>query len=365
MEIFLYYILMFSFYFIFHNYLYTFYLNFFLRGEKYIKCDRNNNLFISIIIPIYNEEKLIQKKLLNTYKCTANLTVNFEVLIGSDGSTDDTISIAEFFIKREKLKNWHLYEFTNEGKCQTINKLVEASKGDLIISTDSDVSLQAHDIQKMIEAFENDARLGCLSCIPVFDEQYGKSQKIYWNQDLRVRSLESDIGMLIVVTGWFYGFRKSIFKPIPKGVMADDLWIPLTILLQNFKSCHDEAIMIDSERTDELTEIKRRRRVISGGIDVIRRLFTQLSKRPKLFFIVYSHKINRWLLPIFVSIFVLSLLAIEINFVYFFILSMIGLLLIVSPKRFFYYIYAFLSPLLALIDVLRKEDFSRWDHTRK
>jgi poly-beta-1,6-N-acetyl-D-glucosamine synthase len=356
-------------YMILHNLLVIIYFGIFslALSTKQPSTSKNNINEVTVILPVYNEAKLILSKLENIKECIngVNNDIKIEVLIGSDGSTDATCKIVRAYIADKFLSNWRLLEFSNNGKCQTINKLLEIAEGEIIISTDTDVITENNAFEILINAFKEDKGIGCISCIPVFEAKDIKLQKLYWYQELRIRDFESKIGKLIVVTGWLYAFKREVFQPIPIGVMADDLWIPLNILLKGYKSVHHNKLLVLSEKTDEKTENLRRRRVISGGIDVVKRLLGQLIKEPILFFIVFSHKINRWLFPLWVLLLAFSLIIFKlyIFFSYFFVILI--LFVILKPKLFLSSINAFFSPMFSLAKVFVSKDLSRWEHTRK
>ena len=54
---------------------------------------------ISIVIPVYNVEKYLEKCLQSVQNQTYN---NFEVILVNDGSTDSSLSICEKFVNQDK-----------------------------------------------------------------------------------------------------------------------------------------------------------------------------------------------------------------------------------------------------------------------
>jgi len=88
---------------------------------------------ISVIIPAYNEADSIEKKIKNTLALEYPAD-KIEVLIGSDGSTDETVTLAGRY-SNEKLKIIDFKE--NRGKTAVQNDLVDSSKGEILIFTDA------------------------------------------------------------------------------------------------------------------------------------------------------------------------------------------------------------------------------------
>jgi poly-beta-1,6-N-acetyl-D-glucosamine synthase len=320
---------------------------------------------ISIVVPAYNEERSIVRKIETLRNALQGVDLHIEVIIGSDGSTDKTVDIALSQLQKMNDPRWQLVEFPNEGKCKTLNKLVGLAHGDVIISTDADIPLPADSIGLAVQTFQANPHLGCLSCIPCFRGLDVGSQKSYWSIEDRIRRAESGLGKLIVVTGMFYAYRKELFEVIPDGVMADDLWIPLNVLLKGYDSVQVEGLLIPYEKTDEKTEVKRRKRVITGGMDVVRRLWPRLVKSPSVFWLVIFHKVNRWALPFWLLLFFLSIAALCPWILVAYLLGAGLLFWYLGGKRFLTLAYAGVSPLLSFVEVMRKKDFARWQHTRK
>lgn len=88
---------------------------------------------ISILIPLYNDEKNIKRcleSLLNqTYK-------NLEIIIVNDGSTDKSQSIVEKYQKKDK--RIILINQKNQGVCTARNTLIKNFTGDYALFVDSD-----------------------------------------------------------------------------------------------------------------------------------------------------------------------------------------------------------------------------------
>lgn len=319
----------------------------------------------SIIVPAYNEEKSIAIKIETLFNALSRVDCEVEVIIGSDGSTDRTAEIASAMLKKINRPEWRLLVYENEGKCRTLNKLAASASGDIIISTDADIPLPENSIELVVQAFRSNSRLGCLSCIPCFKGLDIGSQKSYWSIEDRIRRAESDLGKLIVVTGMLYAYRKELFKEIPEGVMADDLWIPLNVLLKGYECRQESELLIPYEKTDEETEILRRKRVITGGMDVVRRLMPELVKAPFLLCLVFFHKINRWALPVWCVLILIATIGIWPWFVLVYAsLALLGVA-VLGFKRLSKLVYAAISPVLSFLEIMRKKDFARWEHTRK
>ena len=103
---------------------------------------------ISIIIPVYNAEKLIEatlKSVIQQYK-TYN---DFEVIIVNDGSTDKSRIIIEDVVKRNLNIQFKLFNRENHGVSDSRNFGVEVASGEYVIFLDSDDELNSNMLYKL------------------------------------------------------------------------------------------------------------------------------------------------------------------------------------------------------------------------
>jgi len=116
-------------------------------------------LIISILIPSFNEEKTILN-VLNRISETMGSSVNYEVIIINDGSTDNTLNLLE---QNKNLYNQLITYEKNCGKGNAIKKGLEVSKGKYIFFQDADLEYDPIEINKfinLINRFEPDLIIG-------------------------------------------------------------------------------------------------------------------------------------------------------------------------------------------------------------
>ncbi len=109
---------------------------------------------ISLVIPCYNEEKNIQKGVLDRIANYVQGHKHFtEVLIVDDGSTDSTREI----IKKEylpKFKFFRLVENDHEGKARAVIEGIKRSKEQFVMFSDIDLATPLEESEKLIEQAE-------------------------------------------------------------------------------------------------------------------------------------------------------------------------------------------------------------------
>ncbi|HTW96364.1 MAG TPA: glycosyltransferase family A protein [Candidatus Methylomirabilis sp.] len=114
---------------------------------------------ISIIIPVYNQDKKLAKCLTSILEQSFR---DFEIIIVNDGSSDQTAEvIAEFSAKCAKAGIKYLaFEQENRGAPAARNRGRAAASGDFLFFCDADEVLNKSCLEKMINALKGNAAVG-------------------------------------------------------------------------------------------------------------------------------------------------------------------------------------------------------------
>ncbi len=112
--------------------------------------------FVTVIIPAYNEERIIQRLVQDTLTAMNTYTKYFEVLVIDDGSNDRTLE------KARAIRDPHLRVIQNEknmGKTKTLLHGLATVKGDIVSFIDADYQYDPRDLPKVIETVKRSADL--------------------------------------------------------------------------------------------------------------------------------------------------------------------------------------------------------------
>lgn len=107
-------------------------------------------MLLSIIIPVFNEEKTIQELLKRVSRAKLPNKILSEIIVINDGSTDQTLKILKK-IKIIKLLNHQ----KNSGKGAAIRTGLNFAKGDIIIIQDADLEYNPNDFSKLLQPIIN------------------------------------------------------------------------------------------------------------------------------------------------------------------------------------------------------------------
>jgi glycosyltransferase involved in cell wall biosynthesis len=115
----------------------------------------NTPIFLSLVIPTYNEEKRIPTTLDIVTDYLAKQEYTSEVIVVDDGSTDDTRSVVRSFMaQREKDPVVRLIENDHRGKGYTVRTGMLSGEGKYILFTDADLATPISEVGKMIGSLQ-------------------------------------------------------------------------------------------------------------------------------------------------------------------------------------------------------------------
>ena len=113
-----------------------------------------NKMYLSVIIPAYNEEKKLPKTLEEIDKYLRRQSYDSEILVVNDGSKDKTAEIVRGLFP--VIKNLRLIDNKiNQGKGAVVRQGMLEAKGDFRLFTDADNSTSIDQIEKMWIEFKN------------------------------------------------------------------------------------------------------------------------------------------------------------------------------------------------------------------
>ncbi len=106
-------------------------------------------MHLSVIIPAYNEEEIIEETLLEVDNFLSKKNYEYEIIVVDDGSLDKTVEIVERF--KEFNKNTILIKNArNRGKGAVVRRGLLAATGDFRLFTDADNSAPIAELDKLL-----------------------------------------------------------------------------------------------------------------------------------------------------------------------------------------------------------------------
>ncbi len=290
---------------VFHSYvLFPFLLKWLSAHQRKNQSIKNNNTpAVTVIMAAFNEEAVIGQKLESILqsKYPKHLT---EILIGSDCSTDNTENIVLQYAQQHP--NVYLYPFTErQGKANIINQLVGKAKGDILILSDANVMFASDTISQLIIPF-TDNSVGLVDTrmvnTNIKEEGISFQEKSYISREVSIKNREGILwGTMMGPFGGCYAIRRELYRQVPSNLLVDDFYICMAVLEQGYKAVNNlKAIVYEDVSNDLGIEFRRKIRIATGDFQNLMIFSGMLfSTRPGLSFSFWSHKVLRWLGPLF------------------------------------------------------------------
>lgn len=121
---------------------------------------------ISVIIPVYNAEKYLEKTLNSIYAQTYR---NFEIILVDDRSTDTSAEIIAEHMKEHKEIVYHLQE-ENKGAAVARNTALSLAKGRYVAFLDSDDIWKPEKTEKQLKLMEENDAAFAFTAIEMIDD---------------------------------------------------------------------------------------------------------------------------------------------------------------------------------------------------
>ena len=122
---------------------------------------QENKFILSIVIPIFNEEKYIDK-LFYDIKRYFN-EIDIEIIVINDGSTDNSLNILNKKVNEEHSYDLKLIDLKkNLGKGYAVRKGLEISSGKFILLQDADLELDVKDSKELFDIIKKDIKIKCI-----------------------------------------------------------------------------------------------------------------------------------------------------------------------------------------------------------
>ncbi|HSA72763.1 MAG TPA: glycosyltransferase [Nitrososphaeraceae archaeon] len=226
---------------------------------------------VTILIPVYNEESVIERRINNIFECTYPKN-KLEIIVIDSGSTDKTRTIIH-----SKFQNTVtlITEKERKGKATAINLALHLSKGDFVILTDGATLYDKETIMHLVNPFK-DNTIGAVSAsydVPNREESHSTaSEHKFWLHKDNIRILESKIHSTSWLSGEACAFRKGIINKVQDDTLADDSNIALQVVSKGYRAIVSQDARFTERSPTQLTDYFKikTRRTLGGLVETLR-----------------------------------------------------------------------------------------------
>ena len=335
---------------------------------------------VTVVIAAYNEEKHIAQKVRNVLDLEYPKD-RIEVIVASDASSDATDRI----VIDGGEPNVRLLRVEGRlGKTACQNAAAQAASGDILVFTDATTLIEPHALRAMVANF-SDASVGCvagrLAYVAQRDEATGRGGTSYWNYEIMLRMAESSLGSLIGVSGCLYAIRRDAYRAIPPELISDFVTAMvvreqgLRTILEPGAVCYEDTL----DQPDRELSMRVRVGVRSLVALAAQKRFLNPFRFGAFAWQLWSHKLLRYLSPVFWMIALLANAALALQGRYLWLLIMQLALLLSGAIGFtplremansrllskpYYFLLTNLASAVSLFRFLRGERMVTWTPLR-
>jgi cellulose synthase/poly-beta-1,6-N-acetylglucosamine synthase-like glycosyltransferase len=268
-----------------------------LAGRASPRPDPLHRPTVTVIVPVHNEARRIEAKIANLLALDYPRGLLQFIVIG-DGCTDDTLERAS----RAGCDRVSVHPLpARAGKAAALNAGLDLAAGEIVVFTDAGILLDSGALASLVGHF-SDPAVGCVS-----GEDYvegGGSEGLYGRMELFVRREEAKLHSIAGASGCFYGMRRSICRAFRAGMAPDFLSVLDTVRAGQRAVCEPAARGTMTSTSSQRAEFARKSRTFLRGLTALLGNAGLLNplRYPAFAFILWSHKLLRWLGPVSLSL---------------------------------------------------------------
>ena len=254
---------------------------------------------ISITLPAYNAEATLRPVLegLTSVDYPRELR---QILVVSDGSTDGTDDLVREFAPR----GVELLRIEGRlGKTEIENRAMDALTGDIIVNTDASVTVAPAAIKHLVAALA-DPGVGVASGRDISVASVGEvghgGEAAYVGYEMWIRELETDVSAIVGSSGCLYAVRAPLHRRKLPGHLSRDFSSALWARMNGVRAVSvNDAICYVPRAASMRIEYRRKIRTMSRGIQTLffHKELLNPMKHGLFAWLLWSHKLIRWLVP--------------------------------------------------------------------
>jgi cellulose synthase/poly-beta-1,6-N-acetylglucosamine synthase-like glycosyltransferase/spore germination protein YaaH len=218
------------------------------------------NRFVTVLIPAFNEEKVIERAIQTVL---ASTDVRIEVIVIDDGSSDktgDTVTAAFGTDARVRLLT-----LENGGKARALNRGLELATGDIVIALDADTRFEPTTIARLARWFD-DAKIGAVAGNARVGNRVNLVTRWQALEYITAQNLErrafARLDAITVVPGAVGAWRRSAIAEAggyPHDTLAEDQDLTIAIQRNGWRVTYDQYAVAWTEAPEGFRALAKQR----------------------------------------------------------------------------------------------------------
>lgn len=339
---------------------------------------------ISLSLAAYNEEEEIGETL------EALLAIDYpedrrQIVVVSDASTDATDEIVRRYEHRgvELLR-----QPERRGKTAAEDLAARHITGDIVVNTDAAIRIAPDAVRPLVARLQ-DPRIGVASgrdvSVARLEDRQNTGESGYVGYEMSVRDAETRLYGIVGASGSLYAIRSDLHRLYLPSALSRDFAAALHAEEHGYRAVSVPQAVCYVARTASLqAEYRRKARTIERGMHTLwyKRHLLNPFRHPVFAWMLWSHKVARWILPWggIAALGALAVLAIERPWAVFLLAVAVAGLLVAGtgwwlaargrevPKVLAvpaYLLMGNVAAMVALVGLLRGTRQAVWEPTRR
>ncbi len=230
------------------------------RGKGKQPPSDAGDLSVSVIIPAFNEAKVIASSI---RQILASTHQNTKVIVVDDGSADGTADVVRgSFPDDERVT---LITTQNGGKARAINLGLARADGDIVVVLDADTQFEASTISRLVRWFADPAVGAAAGNAKVGNRinvlTRWQALEYVTAQNLERRALAT-LGCITVVPGAVGAWRRETIVKLggfPSDTLAEDQDLTIMVQREGYKVVFDSSAVAWTEAPDTMAGLAKQR----------------------------------------------------------------------------------------------------------
>lgn len=272
-------------------------LTFFIKKEELPELNDEDLPEITHIIAAYNEEDILEEKILNCVSMNYPI-VKVRTILVTDGSTDKSVDIVNSDLR---MINYHSNE--RAGKLAAVNRVLKDVTTGITVFSDANAILNMNALRNIAHHFQNNL-VGAVAGEKVVrseaeDDATSSGEGIYWKYESWLKKMDYHLNSVVGAAGELFAIRTHLYESPKSEMLIEDFITSMTVAKKGYRVAYaPDAIASESSSTSISEEIKRKVRISAGGLQAVIHFLALLNplKYGLLSFQYASHRVLRWTL---------------------------------------------------------------------
>jgi poly-beta-1,6-N-acetyl-D-glucosamine synthase len=266
------------------------------RARPVRKQAAGDTMPVSFLIAVKNGAAYLGPKLQSLHDLDYPRQL-MQVLVISDGSTDQTAAVA-----RQWASRWpavELLEVPAGGKALALNAGLAAARHPVLVFTDVRQPLDPPSLRYLLENFA-DPTVGVVSGDVVIRHNRTAAHQdvsLYRRYETAIRDHLSALDSMFGATGCYYAIRRELAVPFPAGTLLDDMHQPVAAFFRGYRCVMEARAHAFDEPVALETEFRRKVRTLAGNYQLMGQFPALLGPGNRMLGHFLSYKFGRLMLP--------------------------------------------------------------------